>query len=470
VSFSHVGRPLWLTAFPRRGTAADGWATSSLPTKVESSTSQRRTSRKDSAAVADEPTGAISNLAAKTARQETGDLESIFFGAWPRIDEFEERVAEEYEAFDHDIPRAVPMADVAAMLSTTPNMHPPREGVIAESSSSAVDAHFGVAWDEFTGRGAESASGHILPAFEDEGWRNDSMALVDAVDAPTSPAAPEADGQSFPWHYVTTNSPLDIHEALLPVPVQLARKVYGSIKPRLDRIAEEGLPSWPHNPLLDPVSEHAEGIAESRPEVTKRRMTRSSLVRPEQPLETLQASPPLTPDSPEVEPQAPSVQKTRSDREKKTGRKASIIPPQLDPATPSSRSRAPGVALKAPQPPKVSGVAKKASRRVLAGHIPSVTPIPEAEPASPRASATSGTPQLPAGKRATAKARRTKAPQTHSNGTVGSGVAGPSTSASADQPLYPPALAQRIWDLAEAGKYNAALGLFNPQERFRQIT
>jgi hypothetical protein len=250
----------------------------------------------------------------------------------------------------------------------------------------------------------------------------------------------------------------------LPVPVQLARKVYRSIKPRLDRIAEEGLPSWPHNPLLDPVSEHAEGIAESRPEVSMRRMTKSSRVRSEQPLETPRASPPLTPDSPEVEPQALNVQKTRSGREKKTGRKASII---LDPAThpaPSSLSRAPAVAL------KVSGVAKKASRRAVAGHIPPIAPIPEAEPVSPHASATSGTPQPPAAKRAAAKAQRTKAPQTHSTGTVGSGVAGPSTSASVNQPLYPPALAQRIWDLAEAGKYNAALGLFKPQEGFRQIT
>jgi hypothetical protein len=256
----------------------------------------------------------------------------------------------------------------------------------------------------------------------------------------------------------------------LPVPVQLARKVYRSIKPRLDRIAEEGLLSWPHNPLLDPVSEHAEGIAESRPEFKMRRMTRSSRVRSGQPLETLQASPLLTPDSPEVEPQAPSVQKSRSGWEKKTSRKASISSPQLDPGIPSSLSRAPGVALKAPQPPKVSGVTKKASRRPVAGHIPSVTAIPEAEPASPPSSATSGTPQPPAAKRAAANARRTKVPQTHSNGTVGSGVAGPSTSAPVDQPLYPPALAQRIWDLAEAGKYNAALGLFKPQEGFRQIT
>jgi hypothetical protein len=109
-------------------------------------------------------------------------------------------VAKEYEALDYDIPRAVPMADVAAMLSTTPIMHPPREESVAESGSSAVDAHFGAAWDKFTGRGAESAPGygHLLPAFEDEGWYHNSLARVDAVDAPAAPAAPEADGQFFP--------------------------------------------------------------------------------------------------------------------------------------------------------------------------------------------------------------------------------------------------------------------------------
>jgi hypothetical protein len=54
---------------------------------------------------------------------------------------------------------------------------------------------------------------------------------------------------------------------------------------------------------------------------------------------------------------------------------------------------------------------------------------------------------------------------------VGSGAAGPSTSAlPGSETLYSPALAQRIWGLAEAGKYHAALALFNPQERFRQIT
>jgi hypothetical protein len=91
----------------------------------------------------------------------------------------------------------MPMAEIAAMLSTTGDMQPPREEAIAESSSSAVDAHFGAAWDEFTGRGAESTSGHghFLPAFEEEGWYHDSLTSVDAVDAPT---APEADGQSFP--------------------------------------------------------------------------------------------------------------------------------------------------------------------------------------------------------------------------------------------------------------------------------
>jgi hypothetical protein len=109
-------------------------------------------------------------------------------------------VAKEYEALDHDIPRTVPMADVAAMLSAIPNMQPPREEAVAESSSSAVDAHFGAAWDEFTGRGAESTSdrGCLLPAFDDEGWYHDSLARVDAVDAHAAPAVPEAEGQFFP--------------------------------------------------------------------------------------------------------------------------------------------------------------------------------------------------------------------------------------------------------------------------------
>jgi hypothetical protein len=147
---------------------------------------------------ADESTSAISNLAAKTARQEISDLDSISFGLWPGTDDkFEERVAKDYGGLDDNILRTIPMAEVASMLLATPNMQPPREEAITEGGSSAVDAHFGAAWDGFTRGGAENTSGqaHLLPAFEEEGWRHNSVASVDAADAA---AAPEADGQSFP--------------------------------------------------------------------------------------------------------------------------------------------------------------------------------------------------------------------------------------------------------------------------------
>jgi hypothetical protein len=66
------------------------------------------------------------------------------------------------------------MAEVAAMLSTPANMQLPREEAISESSSSAVDAHFGAAGEELTGIWAESAfgHGHLPRAFED--WYHDT--------------------------------------------------------------------------------------------------------------------------------------------------------------------------------------------------------------------------------------------------------------------------------------------------------
>jgi hypothetical protein len=267
------------------------------------------------------------------------------------------------------------------------------------------------------------------------------------------------------------------------------------MKPRLDQIAEEGPFLRPQtsvspaaeaeglpdagSPPLSQVLENQEvvnpppeeGVPAAAPEarqVNSRRKTRSAQIRHDLPLDDHQASSPLVSATLEVEPHAPKVREARSGGAKKTSRNPKKTQSQsapIAPVIPPSPSLVLGVPPKAPRTPKVTGTAKRPGRKPKAVNVPPLEIVQEAPSVLHRVSATLSAPQRP---EAAAKTTPNDS-QAHSNGIVGSGVAGPSNSASEAEPLYPPALAQRIWDLAEAGKYHAAHGLFHAQERFERI-
>jgi hypothetical protein len=115
----------------------------------------------------------------KRSRQETGDSESVSFTNWelkPVNEDPVDLAASNEEGLEDDFLSTEPMAELAAMLSMDPAPQPRRGETIADSSSSAVDAHFGAVWDGLTGRdtGNTSGHGHLLPAFEDD-WYHDPL-------------------------------------------------------------------------------------------------------------------------------------------------------------------------------------------------------------------------------------------------------------------------------------------------------
>jgi hypothetical protein len=276
----------------------------------------------------------------------------------------------------------------------------------------------------------------------------------------------------------------------------LALRVYEAIKPQLDQIVEEGpflRPLTSASPVAEAsglpdalsfppvqVPEHpetvnhplAEGIQAAAPDVPRahtRRTMRSAQIHPNLAAKKSLASLPPTPASLEAGLQASKSRKTRSGGVKKTGLKHTFIQPQSAPTVqtvPPVPSPALGEDSKAPQPPKVSGGAKRTGGKPKAYNVPPLETVQETQPALP---ATPAAPQLQEAKGAAKTKRTPNAFQVHSNGIMGTGVAGPSNSASEAEPLYPPALAQRIWDMAEAGKYHAAHSLFPSQERFERI-